>query len=85
MSNEQLLKSRKSYENLIAEHQKKLNDYAKNPYAFDNEGRLKNAPNEEIKNKIIQGRISALQSQINKQKGELEKIESLLAERGVIF
>lgn len=82
-SNEQLQKSKESYEKLIEEHQKKLDDYIKDPYAHDNKGILENAPNQEIRDKIIQGRIDALQKQINKQQGELEKIIDLLRERGV--
>lgn len=82
-SNEQLQKSKESYEKLIEEHQKKLDDYIKDPYGHDNKGILENAPTQEIRDKIIQGRIDALQKQINKQQGELDKIIDLLRERGI--
>jgi len=77
---EELLKSKISYEKLIAEHQNKLESYKNNPYAHDNQGLLKNAQTEATRQKIIQGRINALQQQINKQLGELEKINQLLRE-----
>ena len=82
-SNEQLQKVKESYEELIKEHQQKLDDYIQDPYAHDNKGILKNAPNQEIREKIIQGRIDALLKQIKKQQGELEKIKDLLRERGI--
>lgn len=50
--------------NLIEEHQKKLDDYIKDPYAHDNKEILQNAPNQEIRDKIIQGNVDALQKQI---------------------
>lgn len=78
-SEEQLEKSKSSYEKLIAEHEKKLSDYQENPDLYDNKGILKNA-DEELRNKIINGRINALLKQIKKQKGELRKIIKLLEE-----
>ncbi len=82
-TNEQLQKSKESYEKLIKEHQQKLDDYIKDLYAHDNKGIIENAPNQGVRDKIIQGRIDALQKQINKQLGELEKITDLLRERGI--
>lgn len=75
---EQLMKSKQSYEQLIQEHKSKLEEYIRNPEAFDNKGILKNAPTPEIRQKIIDGRINQLQKQINKQQGELNKINELL-------
>ncbi len=77
MTKEQLSKSKSSYEKLIKEHQQKLNDYIKNPDAYDNKGLLKNATSE-IREKIINGRINELQNQITKQQGELNKILDIL-------
>jgi Pretoxin HINT domain len=79
---EELVKSKASYQDLIEEHQKKLQDYIANPDAYDNQGILANTPNTEIRQKIIEGRIKALQKQIDKQKGELQKINSTIQERG---
>ena len=77
---EQLLKSKKSYEKLIKEHQQKLDDYIKNPNAYDNQKLLQNAPSEQIRQQIINNRIKVLQNQINKQQSELDKIRRLLDE-----
>lgn len=71
---EQNLKSKKSYEDLIAEHKKKLEDYRRNPGAHDNDGRWTNAPTPEIRQKIYEGRLKALGDQITKQQGELAKV-----------
>lgn len=54
-----------------------MKDYIKNPDAYDDQGILKNAP-PEIRQKIIDGRIKQLQKQIDKQQGELDKINELL-------
>ena len=62
----QLLKSKKSYEKLVSEHRNKLNDYKSNPYKYDNKGVLRNAPSNAIRQKIINGRIKQLESQIIK-------------------
>ena len=72
------LRSKRSYEDLLAEHQQKLADYKRDPYAFDNQGLLRNAPNDTVRQSMIQGRIQALQGQINKHIGELAKINDAL-------
>lgn len=79
------MKSKQSYERLIEEHKQKLEEYINNPYEHDNLGILKNAPNDKIREKIIQGRIIELQRQIKKQQGELNQIMELLEERGVEY
>lgn len=75
---EENLRSKRSYEELLAEHQQKLADYIRDPYAFDNQGLLRNAPNDAIRQSIIQGRIQALQKQIGKHIGEIAKINDAL-------
>lgn len=80
---EQLKKSKESLINLINEHEAKLADYIKDPYAYDNKGVLKNAANDEIRNNIINGRIASLNKQIAKQKGELNKVLKVLSELGI--
>ena len=72
-----MLKSKSSYEKLIQEHKAKLQDYINNPDAYDNLGLLKNV-SPDVRQKIIDGRIKALEKQIQKQIGELEKIIELL-------
>jgi hypothetical protein len=42
----------------------KLEEYKADPYKFDNKGFLKNAPNDQVRQKIISGRIEHLESEI---------------------
>jgi translation initiation factor RLI1 len=74
---EQLEKSKRSYEELIREHERKLADYHKDPFSQDNKGILKDQP-PEIQKKIIEGRIKELERQIDKQRSELKKIDEAL-------
>ncbi|NOI65479.1 FG-GAP-like repeat-containing protein [Vibrio sp. 99-8-1] len=54
----------------IEEHKKKLEEYKNNPDAFDNKSYLKNAPNSEIRQRIIDGRVRHLEKEIRDfQKG----------------
>ena len=46
------------------EHRQKLENYRRDPYAYDNDGRLTNAPNDEVRNRITQGRIRHLEQEI---------------------
>jgi RHS repeat-associated protein len=48
----------------VAEHRQKLQDYIKNPDAYDNQDVLKNAPTPEIRQKMIEGRVRKLESEI---------------------
>jgi RHS repeat-associated protein len=73
MSKGELEKSKKSYEDLIAEHKQKLADYKANPFKYDNKNLL-SGKSKAIQDKIIEGRIKALEKQIKKQEGELKKI-----------
>lgn len=57
-------KSIESFQKRIEEHQKKIDNYKCNPDAFDNKGFLKNAPNEEVRQKIVDGRIRHLEKEI---------------------
>ena len=61
----QKLKSIKSLYKRMTEHIKKLRDYRNNPHAFDNQGHLKNAPDAQIRQKIIDSRINHLKTEIN--------------------
>ena len=75
---ENLLKAQQravhSLQQRVAEHQKKLADFVKNPDAFDNKGLLKNAPSPEIRQKIIEGRVRHLQTEIKAFQDQINKI-----------
>jgi len=73
-------KAIRSLEHNIAEHEKKLADYIANPDAFDNRGFLQNAPNEEIRQSIIQGRINHLQNEINTWRQRIIELKMQLNE-----
>ncbi|UUV22017.1 hypothetical protein [Paenimyroides aestuarii] len=68
------LKSIASYENQIAKHQTKLLEYMKNPMKFDNKGFLKNAPNDAVRQQIIQSRINHLNHEIQTFRNNIQKI-----------
>ena len=54
----------------LTKSQQKLDDFRRNPDAFDNKDFLKNAPNEKIRQRIIDGRVRHLEKEIqNFQKG----------------
>ncbi|WP_143101403.1 hypothetical protein [Stigmatella aurantiaca] len=74
---QQLEKSKRSYEELIREHERKLADYRKDPVSQDNKGLLKDQP-PEIQKRIVEGRIRELEKQLEKQKSELKKIDEAL-------
>jgi RHS repeat-associated protein len=48
----------------LSEHVEKLEKYRANPDAFDNKGFLKNAPSQEIRERIIRSRIKHLEDEI---------------------
>jgi hypothetical protein len=68
----------RSLERNVAEHEEKLAAYKRNPEAFDNKGTLRNAPSPEVKQNIINGRIKALEGQLQKNQGELVKAQQRL-------
>ena len=78
-SRRELLKSKESFEQLIKTHRQKLEDFKADPFAVDNKGTLRNAP-QELRPRIIEGRIRVIERQIRKQEGELQKILQLLNE-----
>lgn len=59
----------------LEEHRNKLEQYRNNPDAFDNRGFLKNAPNEEVRRRIIEGRIRNLERQIRNFEEQIRRIE----------
>jgi RHS repeat-associated protein len=58
------LKSIRSLQERLVEHVNKLRDFVKNPDAFDNKGFLKGAPSQEVRDRIIQGRVKHLEQEI---------------------
>ncbi|MFG2905873.1 polymorphic toxin-type HINT domain-containing protein [Kitasatospora sp. NPDC048286] len=68
------LKAIRTYEQRIAEHEQKLKEYLENPDAYDNKGFLKNAPNDEVRQKIIEGRTKHLRQEIQTFKDNIAKI-----------
>lgn len=57
-----------------AEHQAKLDAYRANPDAFDNQGFLKNAPSDAVRQRIIDGRIRHLEQEIKNFQDQIRKI-----------
>ena len=68
------LKSISSLKSQIAQHKKKLAEYIKDPMKFDNKGFLKNAPNDAVRQKIIQTRINHLNHEIQTFQKNIKKI-----------
>lgn len=58
----------------MVEHVGKLEKYKQNPMNYDNLGLLKNAPNEQVKRKIMQSRIAHLEKEIQTFYNNIVKI-----------
>jgi hypothetical protein len=54
-------------------HLKKLDDFRANPDKFDNKGFLRDAPSQEIRDQIIEGRIRSLEKQIDNFRRQIEQ------------
>ena len=67
-------KSAKSNYKRMVEHVDKLEKYKQNPLKYDNLGLLKNAPNEQVKQKIIQSRIAHLEKEVQTFYNNIVKI-----------
>ncbi|WP_460754848.1 polymorphic toxin-type HINT domain-containing protein [Myceligenerans cantabricum] len=67
-------KSVRSYEALIEEHESKLRSYLADPDAHDNKGYLRNAPNDEVRQKIIESRARHLRKEIETFRNNINKI-----------
>jgi RHS repeat-associated protein len=65
----------RSLESRIREHQGKLDAYRRNPDAFDNRGILRNAPNAAVRDRIIQGRIRHLESEIRGWQRQIDDLQ----------
>ncbi len=67
-------KAIKSLEQRIDEHKQKLQAYKSNPDAFANKGILKNAPNAEVRQSIIDGRIKHLEHEIQTFQNQVDAV-----------
>ena len=63
-----------SFEKQIATHVEKLEAYKLDPWKFDNLGHLKNAPNDAVRQKIIQTRINHIEKEIQTFQNNIQKI-----------
>ena len=64
----------RQHEKNIREHEEKLEQYKRDLYSQNNEGRLRNAPNEEIRQRIVRARIKHLEQEILAFHENIEKI-----------
>ncbi len=69
-------KAAKSNYKRMLEHIEKLEKYKNNPFKFDNQGLLKNAPSEQIQQKIIESRVAHLEQEIQAFYNHILKIIS---------
>jgi hypothetical protein len=67
-------RSIRSLEERLAEHRAKLDAYRRNPDSFDNKDFLKNAPSEEVRKRIIDGRIKHLEQEIENFSEQIRKL-----------
>lgn len=63
LSKDEYRAAKSNYKRMV-EHVEKLEKYKQNPMEYDNLGLLKKAPNEQVKQKIIQSRITHLEKEI---------------------
>ena len=78
-----LIRAERSLARNVLDHQQKLADYRRDPDSVDNQGRLAAARSAEERQRIIDGREASLQKQIEKNKGELEKVRKRLKPVGL--
>jgi hypothetical protein len=69
-------KAIRSLSEQLAEHQRKLANYLRNPDAADNQGRLANATSDEIRQSVIAGRIRHLESEIRAFQQQIDRIRN---------
>jgi hypothetical protein len=67
-------RSIRSLQSQIEKHQTKLADYRANPDAYDNLGILERAPTPEIRQRIIDGRIRHLETEIRTFQDQIDKL-----------
>lgn len=58
----------------IAEHEEKLRKYMTDPMSMDEKGLLKNAPCDEVRKRIIEGRIKHLKKEIATFRSNIAKL-----------
>ena len=62
----------RSHEKALEEHKQKLAEYKANPDSVDNKGFLANAPSQEVRDSIVQGRIRTLENTIRNVERQIE-------------
>ena len=67
--------AKSNYQRML-EHIEKLEKYKKDPLKFDNQGFLRNAPNNQVRQKIIESRIAHLEQEIQTFYNNIVKIIS---------
>lgn len=67
-------KAAKSQYKKMVEHIEKLENYKQNPLKFDNQGLLQNTTSQQLREKIIQGRIKHLETEIQAFYNNIVKI-----------
>jgi hypothetical protein len=65
------------HEKALEEHKQKLAEYKANPDKFDNKGFLKNAPSQEVRDSIIQGRIRGLENTISNVQRQIDMLKGM--------
>lgn len=63
-----------SLQRQVTAHTEKLEAYRANPDAFDNLGYLERAPSPQIRQRIIDGRINHLETEINGFQNQIDKL-----------
>ena len=67
-------RSVRSLQSQVETHQAKLDAYRANPDAYDNLGILERAPTPEIRQRIIDGRIRHLETEIRTFQDQIDKL-----------
>lgn len=67
-------RSLRSLQSQVQKHQEKLDDYRANPDEYDNLGILGRAPTPEIRQRIIDGRIRRLETEIQTFQDQIDKL-----------
>lgn len=81
-SNDNIRKRIRGEEKQAKIHEKKVEDYKKNPDAHDNKGYLKNAPNTQERERRYNRRIEILENQIKGFYDRAKELKDILKSRG---
>jgi RHS repeat-associated protein len=76
----QAFRSERSFAANVLEHRQKLEEYQRDPDAHDNLGTLARAPTPQIRQQIINGRLSVLRRDLEKAQRALARVRARLRE-----